>query len=66
MTKNELQRYSKRFIALGILMIGVGLLNWFRWPHDSVWTAIGIAACVALGIMQFLLAHRLHKKAQRM
>lgn len=66
MTKNEVKRYSRRFIALGILMIWVGLWNWFRWPHDSVWTAVGIAGCVALGIMQFLLAYRFHKKAQRM
>src|SRR5687768_14214413 len=64
MTKNEVERYSKRFVALGIMIIGVGLWNWFRWPHDSVWAAISFVGCIALGIMQFRLAHQFHKKAQ--
>ncbi len=66
MTKNEIERYSKRFVALGVLLIGIGALNWLRGDPENGWTVISSVGCLALGITQFLLAHRLHKKAQRM
>ncbi|MDT7688276.1 MAG: hypothetical protein QOE46_1035 [Acidobacteriota bacterium] len=66
MSKTELERYSKRFIVLGVILVLLGILNWFRGAPENSWGVISSVGCVLVGLMQFLLAHRLHKKAQRL
>lgn len=64
MSKDELERYSKRFVWLGIILIVVGVLNWMRSAREGKWFWISTAGCAAVGLMQFMLAYRLHQKAQ--
>jgi hypothetical protein len=66
MSKADLERYSKRFILLGVILITIGILNWFRGTPENRWLITSSVGCVLVGLMQFLLAHRLHKKAQRL
>jgi hypothetical protein len=64
MSKDELERYSKRCLALGIALTSLGILNRFRGTPGEKWVTISSAGCVTVGLMQFLLARRLHKRAQ--
>lgn len=66
MSKDELERYSKRCVLLGITLTSLGILNRFRGVPGDKWVTISSAGCVTVGLMQFLLAHRLHKQAQRL
>ncbi len=66
MSKDELERYSKRCAVLGVALTSIGIFNQFRGAPGNKWRAISSAGCVTVGLMQFLLAHQLHQKAQRL
>ena len=66
MSKDDLERYSRRCALLGFAATSLGLLNQFRGAPGNRWRAVSSAGCVGVGLMQFLLAHRLHKRAQRL
>jgi hypothetical protein len=66
MSKDELERSSRQFVVLGIALTSIGILNRYRGTPGDMWVAINSAGCVTVGLMQFLLAYRLHKKAQRL
>jgi hypothetical protein len=64
MTKKQLESYAKRFTIFGILIISIGILNWFRGMPDNKWRVASTVGCFAAGLMQLLLAYRLHRKSQ--
>lgn len=64
MTKRQLESYTKRFTVFGILIISIGILNWFRGTPDDKWRVASSVGCLVAGLTQLLLAYRLHKKAQ--
>ena len=66
MSKDDLERYSRRCALLGVAATSLGILNRFRGGAGSRWAAVSSAGCVTVGLMQFLLARRLHKQAQRL
>jgi hypothetical protein len=66
MSKDELEGYSNRCVALGVVLTSLGILNRFRGRSGDKWVTISSVGCVAVGAMQFLLAHQLHKRAQRL
>jgi len=66
MSKDELERYSQRCVLLGVAVTSLGALNLFRGARGNGWAVAGSAGCFTVGLMQFLLAHRLHQRAQRL
>jgi len=64
MTKRQLENYAKRFAVFGIIIISIGIMNWFRGAPENKWRVASTVGCFAAGLIQFLLAYRLHKKAQ--
>ncbi|MDQ3744315.1 MAG: hypothetical protein M3444_08030 [Acidobacteriota bacterium] len=64
MTKRQLESYARRFAVFGVIIIGIGILNWFRGEPENKWRMASMVGCLAAGLLQFLLAYRLHKKGQ--
>jgi hypothetical protein len=66
MTKRELETKAKTFVVLGVATASMGTLNWFRTPPENIWRVPCTVGAAITVLMQFLLAHELHKKAEGM